>query len=120
MLWQVGPHIFKKTATALGTYPSDLRNSAPGEGLCETLLRLVMESEPAAPRRRNASIPKDLQTIVLRATTKDPTHRYHTAQDLADDLRRFLTDADRSQSRYFSRINGGCFHLPSTASAFGQ
>jgi hypothetical protein len=24
------------------------------------------------------------------------------------------------QSRYFTRVNGGCFHLPSTASAFGQ
>src|SRR5262249_7058341 len=34
----------------------------------------------------------DLETIVLKAIAKDAAHRYETAQALAEDLRRFLTD----------------------------
>ena len=38
------------------------------------------------------SIPRDLETIVLKAMAKDPSSRYATAQELAADLRRFLDD----------------------------
>jgi serine/threonine protein kinase/tetratricopeptide (TPR) repeat protein len=54
------------------------------------LLRLINDVEPRSPRRTNAAIPADLETIVLRATAKDPAERYATAQHLADDVRRFL------------------------------
>jgi eukaryotic-like serine/threonine-protein kinase len=58
----------------------------------QELLRQVTTEEPVPPRRRNPAIPKDLETIVLKATAKEPAERYATAQQLADDLRRFLGD----------------------------
>jgi serine/threonine protein kinase len=58
----------------------------------QELLRQVTAEEPVPPRRRNPAIPKDLETVVLKATAKFPDERYATAQELADDLRRFLGD----------------------------
>src|SRR6185369_3084012 len=42
------------------------------------------------PRVLNPSVPKDLNTICLKCLEKDPTHRYDTAQALADDLQCWL------------------------------
>jgi tetratricopeptide (TPR) repeat protein len=41
-------------------------------------------------RRTSAAIPADLETIVLKAMSKDAASRYATAQQMASDLRRFL------------------------------
>lgn len=56
------------------------------------LIRLVAEGRPTPPRRLNPAVPHDLETIVLKATARDPAHRYPTAEALGDDLRRFLAD----------------------------
>jgi serine/threonine protein kinase len=56
------------------------------------LLWAIAEEEPVPPRRLNRTIPAELETVVLKAMAKSPTDRYATAQDLADDLRRFLDD----------------------------
>jgi Flp pilus assembly protein TadD/serine/threonine protein kinase len=58
----------------------------------EALLRQIAFEEPPPPRRRNREIPVDLETIVLKATAKEPEARYATAQELAADLERFLKD----------------------------
>src|SRR5206468_1628483 len=47
---------------------------------------------PPRPRRLDRSIPSELETIVLKAMEKNPADRYATAQELADDLRRWLSD----------------------------
>jgi WD40 repeat protein len=69
------------------------------ELLCEKLpfrgnmgmLRLqVLHEEPRPPRQVDTQVPRDLETICLKAMAKDPARRYATARDLADDLRRFL------------------------------
>ena len=58
----------------------------------QELLRQIAQDEPVSPRRKNSVVPRDLETIVLKAIAKDPASRYPTAQELADDLRRFMDD----------------------------
>jgi WD40 repeat protein len=52
----------------------------------------VLAVEPPRPRRVNSRIPRDLETIVVRAMAKRPADRYPSAAALAEDLRRFLRD----------------------------
>lgn len=56
----------------------------------EELLRQIAFEEPRPPRQLNQAIPADLETIVLKAMAKRVEERYATAQELADDLHRFL------------------------------
>jgi tetratricopeptide (TPR) repeat protein len=58
----------------------------------EELFRQIASEEPRPPRRINKAIPAELETIVLKAMGKNPAERYATAQELADDLGRFLED----------------------------
>jgi WD40 repeat protein/serine/threonine protein kinase len=58
----------------------------------EEVLRQIAFEEPRPPRRLNPAVPAELETIVLKALAKNPEERYATAQELADDLRRFLED----------------------------
>jgi eukaryotic-like serine/threonine-protein kinase len=54
------------------------------------LIERVTREEPPRPRKVDRSIPRDLETIVLKATAKEPGRRYQTAAELAADLGRFL------------------------------
>ncbi len=56
----------------------------------QELLRQIAFEEPRPPRRLNDAIPTDLETIVLKATAKEPGDRYASAEELAEDLGRFL------------------------------
>jgi serine/threonine protein kinase/WD40 repeat protein len=56
------------------------------------LLEEVRTAEPPRPCRCDPRIPRDLETIVLKAMARDPAERYPTAEALAEDLRRFLAD----------------------------
>lgn len=56
----------------------------------QELLRRIEQEEPLAPRHLNAAIPQDLETILLKSLAKSRDDRYLSAQDFADDLRRFL------------------------------
>ena len=58
----------------------------------QELLRQIAFEEPQPPRQINAHIPQDLETIVLKAIEKNPADRYATAQELADDLQRFIAN----------------------------
>jgi WD40 repeat protein/predicted Ser/Thr protein kinase len=54
------------------------------------ILAEVLRSEPIIPRDLLTSIPRDLETICLKALEKKPDRRYSSAEALADDLHRFL------------------------------
>ncbi len=71
------------------------------------LLRQINDQEPLAPHRINSAIPADLETIVLKAMSKDAGSRYATALHMADDLRRFLENKP-IQARRPSPLERGC------------
>jgi WD40 repeat protein len=54
----------------------------------ETLLRVKTE-EPVPISQLQAGTPRDLETICLKCLHKEPTQRYATALELAEDLHRF-------------------------------
>lgn len=56
------------------------------------LIHQVTRETPTAPRKINPQIPRDLETIVLKAIDKDPNHRYQSAGQMAEDLRLFVSD----------------------------
>lgn len=55
----------------------------------DTLLQ-VQRQEPVSLRSLNEKIPNDLETIALKCLDKSPARRYQSAQELADDLQRYL------------------------------
>jgi serine/threonine protein kinase/tetratricopeptide (TPR) repeat protein len=56
------------------------------------LIEKVLHDAPSSPRKHDRKIPKDLETIVLKSLSREPSARYHTAEAMAEDLRRFLAD----------------------------
>lgn len=56
------------------------------------LIQQKTTTPPPPPRSINSSIPRDLETICLKACASDPHDRYQTAGALADDLQRFFDD----------------------------
>ncbi|HEY1377137.1 MAG TPA: serine/threonine-protein kinase [Gemmataceae bacterium] len=56
------------------------------------LLRQILNDDPPPPRRHCRGLPVELETVILKAMAKRPADRYATAQELAEDLRRFLDD----------------------------
>ena len=69
-----------------------LTGRAPFEGASqvETMIR-VLHDEPPSPRQINTSVAKDLEVICLKCLEKDPSNRYQTSDELADDLQRYLS-----------------------------
>jgi hypothetical protein len=67
-----------------------LTGELPFRGNKRMLLYQVQHEEPRPPRKLNDGIPRDLETICLKAMAKEPTRRYPTAGELAEDLRRYL------------------------------
>jgi tRNA A-37 threonylcarbamoyl transferase component Bud32/tetratricopeptide (TPR) repeat protein len=63
----------------------------PFRGQARMLIVQILDEEPPSPRSLNASIPRDVETITLKCLEKDPAKRYQTAQELADDLQRYLS-----------------------------
>ena len=57
-----------------------------------TLSQRLRGCEIPRPRSINPLIPRDLETILLKATARETSGRYPTAASLAEDLRRFCED----------------------------
>ena len=67
-----------------------LTGEMPFRGNPRMLIMQVINEEPPSPRKLNHRIPRDLETICLKAISKEPSRRYQTAQEMADDLRHWL------------------------------
>jgi tetratricopeptide (TPR) repeat protein/tRNA A-37 threonylcarbamoyl transferase component Bud32 len=69
-----------------------LTGKPPYEGRTSLEVLGAVRSGPPLPiREREPNVPRDLAAIVDRAMARDPAHRYATARELAEDLRRFQT-----------------------------
>jgi WD40 repeat protein len=67
-----------------------LTGELPFRGNARMLLHQVIHDDPPSPRKFNANIKRDLETIVIKAMEKRAIDRYASAGELADDLRSFL------------------------------
>lgn len=68
-----------------------LTGGCPFRGPAEAVIYQILHNEPRAPRKVDATVPRDLETICLKALSKEPQGRYATAQAMADDLRHYLS-----------------------------
>ncbi len=85
-----------------------------GEKNRKLLLQRIVENSPQPPQRLQPNVPRDFETVILKAVSKDPDARYASACEMADDLRRFTTHRPvlaRRASR-FEHVRRWVFHNP--------
>jgi serine/threonine protein kinase/WD40 repeat protein len=94
-----------------------LRPAFAASGRAQLLERLLRE-QPRRPRKLDVHVPQDLETLILKAIAKEPGQRYQSANELADDLRRFLADRPvrARRSRWPERYWRWCRRNPAVAS----
>ena len=85
------------------------------------LIDNIQHARPQSPSKIDPAVPRDLETIVLKALAKEPASRYHTAEAMADDLRRFLADQPilARRSTHSERFVRWCRRNPIVASLSG-
>jgi WD40 repeat protein len=91
----------------------------PFRGAPRMLLHQVLHDDPRLLRSLNDRIPRDLETVCLKAMAKEPARRYATAAAFADDLRRYLR-GDPIQARPVGRgekLWRWCLRNPGLAAA---
>lgn len=102
--------------TALtGTHPY------PCEGSIAEVSKHVLTTEPAPPSRFVPRLPSDVETIVLKALSKDPSRRYPSAGAMASDIDDYLNgrpiSARRDSTMYVLRTLAMKHRVPAAAAA---
>lgn len=86
-------------ATGLTMYELvSLRPAIEGRNTGDTI-RKATQGVSISPRKYNAAIPGDLETIIMKSLAHEPSERYANAGELRDDLRRYLSDQPISARR---------------------
>jgi len=67
-----------------------LTGELPFRGAPHLVIQQILADEPTPPRRLRDTIPRDLETVCLKAMAKEPHRRYASASELGEDLRRWL------------------------------
>jgi serine/threonine protein kinase len=67
-----------------------LTGERPFRGNRRMVIFQLLQDEPRPPRQLHDKIPRDLETICLKAMAKVPARRYATAREFAEDLQRWL------------------------------
>ena len=84
------------------------RRAARSAGRRTVVVQQILHDEPRPPRALNDAVPRDLETICLKAMAKEPDRRYASAAALAADLRRWLARrADPGPARRPGRSGPG-------------
>ncbi len=117
---QAGPAV---DVYAVGAILYELLTGRPpfrGASVLETLEQ-VKATEPVAPSRLVPGVPRDIETVCLKCLQKEPAKRYETAQQLGDDLRRFLDSRPILARRTGAaeRLGRWCLRNPMIASLVG-
>ena len=93
-----------------------LTDQSPYRGALERdteLVRAVCEQVPAAPSElpavTGARVPRDVDTIVMKALRKEPERRYGSAEQLSADIQRFLEGRPVQASPDSFRYRAGKF-----------
>ncbi len=67
-----------------------LTGQTPFSGPAHVVIVNVLKTAPKPPRELKPDIPRDLETICLKGMSKEPSQRYASCRELAEDLRRWL------------------------------
>jgi WD40 repeat protein/tRNA A-37 threonylcarbamoyl transferase component Bud32/tetratricopeptide (TPR) repeat protein len=96
-----------------------LAGELPFRGNERMLLHQVLHEDPRPPRALNDRVPRDLETICLKAMAREPHRRYATAGELAADLRHWLAGEPITArpSGSFERAWRWCWRRPGLATA---
>jgi WD40 repeat protein len=102
-----------------------LTGHAPFEGATrQEIINKVLsaQEQPRPPRRWRAEVPADLELICLKCLEKDPSGRYASAEQLADELSRFRDGKPLLHTRsvrFVERLWRWSLHNPALAAACG-
>jgi hypothetical protein len=80
-----------------------LTGELPFRGNAQMQIHQRLTEDPPDPRKLNKNLPRDLCTICLKCLERDPNRRFNNADELADELERYLR-REPIESRPISRI----------------